>query len=392
MKRMLLNGEIPRADWTAVRNQAQQSLSQAVDSHEKELQELNKLKKQQDELTQQLQQIQIKIGAASRNISDSKSKRDLLDIYMQVLQPISQEEKKLSESFENAKKGRPEDYTVDNVCFFLNECSLSAAVPIILEKQVTGEKLLSIASVSGFHGLTKDPLLASKLEFYSKLLSGGIFYDEEKLNKIPIWRHRETDKTIQFLKEYGLLLNEKTIQDFNISIGQLIYMRAEDFSTVFSLNFFDAVAMKQKMNLLKLEFERHVEAARSEDDAVKLISSIPMISSSTPLASSSSSPFSLSVPASPFSLSVPASPFPLSFPASPSSTSEEDAIKLISSIPVMSNLSPTSSFTFSMPNSPFSSSVPPSSPFSPVPTSSPFSDLRSAKRHKRSKRKGSFNK
>ena len=222
---MMLRGVIPLVNWDTKQELACQNKLVVERWITTEEHHFNNLTEQRNQLIQTLNNLKTKIDSMAVKIEDSRRRLGTLHSYIDFLRPLIQAEKKLRESYTKARLGNVEDFTVDHVCLFLVDISLSTLVPVFQQKQVTGEKLLSFASVSGFHLLTNDALLASKLEFYTKLLSAGCFFDQKPLESISLWRHIEPERTIVFLKEYGISLAEQTIRNRSISICQLIYLR-----------------------------------------------------------------------------------------------------------------------------------------------------------------------
>ena len=52
---------------------------------------------------------------------------------------------------------------------------------------------------------------------------------EEELARTVVWRHRDVDKTLVLMKEWGVDLDSEVMKEKGISICQLLYFKVKDF-------------------------------------------------------------------------------------------------------------------------------------------------------------------
>ena len=102
-----------------------------------------------------------------------------------------------------------------------------------LSLNTNGVELICLASASYLSqtGIT-DIVMEKRLELQRKLLLHQIFGQEDQLEGDSLWQHRSPPKTIEFLREYEVLLAEEIILEKEISLCELILYCAKDLTEV----------------------------------------------------------------------------------------------------------------------------------------------------------------
>ena len=253
IKEHLLKGEIPLCDWNTKWDPIRTRFLETGAA-------INDAKGNLAVHQEQLAQLQGKIKQLEEQIVDLEDQHRSLDFFNGFFQPIVAVEKELTESF-RSKLGKISEFSVDDVCLFLNFASLSELVDLFQEKQVDGELLVLLASVGGFSGIgIEDTLLEKQLEFHWKLLENNLLFDREKLEQSVVWRHRSPENTLKLLNEFDLTaLDPEIVTKKQISICQLIYFSVDNFVKTFGITLKAAVSAVKTLQDLRLGFENFVQ-------------------------------------------------------------------------------------------------------------------------------------
>ena len=245
----ILTGNIPMIDWSTrwiPIHTKNQELSALIDQHRTRLVDHQK----------KLKEIQARISKIQQQLAIWENEKETLDFYDEFLEPVVLLEKEITESF-HAKLRNPQEFSVDDVSVFLQMCSLGEVVDLQRQKSISGDEFISFSSISDMSelGIT-DALTKKKLKFYAKLLENGLFKKQEILLKSVIWRHIPVNKTLEFLREIELKLDEEVIKEKEISVCQLIYFKIKDFREIFGIDGKEAVPIMQQLKSVRRDFKQ----------------------------------------------------------------------------------------------------------------------------------------
>ena len=116
--------------------------------------------------------------------------------------------------------------------------------------------LLNASDPAGF-GIT-DNLLGKKFTFFGELLENRLLGKPDILDQCPVWRHLDVEKTLLFLREREIELNQDVIRSKKISICQLMYFKGTELKEFFGRS--AALPIIKKLNDVKKEFSKFLEA------------------------------------------------------------------------------------------------------------------------------------
>ena len=251
VKDKLLKGVIPMSRWENI----------WTPIHEKHLELAEGIENTTDLLEQQLKalkDLQEQCAITQEKLHTLQGEIGTVAFFDEILEVVVQEERQLSESFAR-KLGTADKFSVEDVSLFLSYCGLNSLVELFQSQQIDGEKLLLLASVSGYTSLgIDDILLVRQLEFYCKLLKNGILFKDNILNNSVIWRHNSTEKTLSLLNEYNILLDKQIIVSKQITIGPLLYFRIEDFVRIFKLPLLEGARIVKSFKAFRKNFKSFV--------------------------------------------------------------------------------------------------------------------------------------
>ena len=253
VKKQIFLGSIPMCGWSS-------QWEPIHESNETLERQISQQKEVIVEKERQLRKIEQEIKDIRNNLLVLQQQKEVKNFYDEFLLPIVRTEKELSRSFQS-KVEKASEFSVDDVCFFLNLSGLHELVAVFRENQITGSKLILFSEISDIEGLElgiKDVLVEKKLEFHAKLLETNAFFNKEELEKSIIWRHRSPKKTVDLLKDYEIALSAEIILQKEISIGQLIYFKVKDFKEIFRVSVEDAALFVKKLQNLKINFEKFI--------------------------------------------------------------------------------------------------------------------------------------
>ena len=248
LKEQFLTGIIPMVDWGSHYN--------SICNRKKELaQNIQQNKTLYIEKQKELEKIR-------EQIDQYEKEKEVFEFFDKFLYPIVVIEKEVTHSFQT-KLQNPKDFSVDDVSVFLNVCELEHLIPFQRAKQINGEQLLFYSSVSDIAGLgINDSLTKKRLKFFGKLLENGLLLRKDILEKSVIWRHLDINKTLVFLKEYGIPLDRCVIEQKSISLCQLIFFKSKDFREFFGMLTHESVPTLGKFSKLRKEFSAFLQENR----------------------------------------------------------------------------------------------------------------------------------
>ena len=254
----ILSGNIPMVGW-AVQweslHASNQTLTEEIANLEAELIQHQK----------SLAEIQQNILQTQTVLSNKKSEHELSDFFDRLIEPILATEKELTACYsQKIIHSDPNDFSPEDMCIFLNLCSLTELAEFVHARHLTGKELILFSKAGDLSELNiGNLLLEKKLEFYGKLLAGNLFFDAEKLSNWVIWRHLPVNKTLSLLKEHGINLDRKIIIENQISIGQLVTFKFKDFKQLFMLTGEQAAEIVVQMKPLKKLFTNFLNQNQS---------------------------------------------------------------------------------------------------------------------------------
>ena len=250
----IVNGNIPFNDWENIWT----PLHCRKDSIYSEIRTLRVLA---DEQQKKFNEIQKLLSQTQEQLGALENEKEAIEYFDEFFKPIIQVEQELKKSF-STKFGNVHAMDVEDVCLFLNLCSLPEVIDLVKEKQITGEKLMLTSFTSAFGppglGIT-DPLVEYRLKFFTKLLENNLFLANQKLEKSTIWRHLSVSKTIDLLKEYGIALEKAVIEAHHISICQLVYFKVNDYKTFFGIGWEQAANIIQLLKPVRKDFKKFLK-------------------------------------------------------------------------------------------------------------------------------------
>ena len=166
--------------------------------------------------------------------------------------------KELTTAFQQ-KLGNPDQFSVDDVSLFLNSYGMGEVVAIQRKNNLKGEDLLVHTSDPAGFGIT-DNLLGKKFTFFGELLENRLLGKAEILDQCPVWRHLDVEKTLLFLRERKIKLDQDVIREKKISICQLMYFKGNDLREFFALDSSASLPIIKKLTAIKKEFSLFLEA------------------------------------------------------------------------------------------------------------------------------------
>ena len=255
IKNEMKEGQLPIGGWKKKVNHFQSN----KESNSSKLTKLKAFLEEKEIKFQKLSQLYIK---TQKIIEETRSELEILEkeqetsgFFEELIYPFAELEKQAIVHLKSKFK-KKEILECDDVSLYLNLCGLSPVVNKIKEKEISGEDLILLSSVSALPTLGLDDiLLEKKLEFYCKLLEKKIFLDDLDVNENLILRHLPLKKTILLLQEYGIFLDNSIILSQSISISQLIFMQFADLQKIFCLDLKTSAIIAQKLKDLRSLFE-----------------------------------------------------------------------------------------------------------------------------------------
>ena len=249
IKEKIVSGVIPMADWLSQWDPIHAKTQQLAQS-------IEETKPILSEKQQQLQILQNEIVELQQRLQSMEDEKETLDFFDEFLQPLGEIERELRSGFEEkVKGGKHVDFSVDEVSLFLNITGVGDLVEFQRANQFSGEDLqAAISDISVLE--VKDTLSKRKLEFHLKVLESGKMMNEEVLRKSAIWRHRDPEKTLVILKEWGVALNEEVLRQKEISICQLIFFKNKDLRKIFGMSRKEAMVVSETLGTMRKDFKK----------------------------------------------------------------------------------------------------------------------------------------
>ena len=251
-KQKIIEGVIGMADWSSKWEDIHAKNQQLHLSIEQHRANLNNKQQQLDKLTQEVREIK-------QALSNMEVHKAVVEFFDRFMEPIAEAEKELKSGFEEKlKAGKHQDFTLDEVSLFLNVCGMEDLVTHQRERKIDGEVLEdAIADVTVME--IKSRVLERKMKFYLKVLKSGKMMNEQKLSQCMVWRHKQVEKTLVLLKEWGIGLDEELIRKKRLSICELLYFKAKDFQEEIGVDMKEAREMVRKLQRLRNDFEEFLE-------------------------------------------------------------------------------------------------------------------------------------
>ena len=203
-----------------------------------------------------------KMEILKKELENEKQEKETVNFFDNFLEPMAVTGKELATAFQQ-KLGNPDQFSVDDVSLFLNSYGMGDVVAFQREKGLKGKDLLFYNSDPAEFGIT-DNLLGKKFTFFGELLENRLLGKAEILDQCPVWRHLDVEKTLLFLREREIELDQDVIRDKKISICQLMYFKGSELREFFGASV--SLPTIKKLNDVKKEFSKFLEANQPSED------------------------------------------------------------------------------------------------------------------------------
>ena len=220
-------------------------------------------KQRAEELKRDLSLIQQELGQLKKENDTMKAELEIVEFYDQYLGSIASVEEELSSSFEvKIKNGEVKEFSVDEVSLFLNVAEIGELLAHQRENKFDGEDLASSMSDISTMAI-KNILLEKSLQLQLKVLEYGLFLKKDVLEKSVVWRHRDIEKTLVLLKEWGVALDGEIVKKKQISISQLIFFKNKDLVELFKITPKEARPIATTLQTLRKGFIKFLKENRA---------------------------------------------------------------------------------------------------------------------------------